>query len=309
MRSVTHTYGIAGVQLESGRPLPTLLEPQDPGLPRVDFRQHPATAPAELNDWAACFDVPVLDGTGRTFISVSQQDTDYLLRVTGAGDFIIRRQMAIECTPLPRVPDASIEQLLVDQVLPRALHLWLRPAFHASAVARDDAVVALVGPTTSGKSTLCAALCSRGAALVCDDCLAVEATPAGLQAHTGYSSLRLWPEAAQAIHGDSEQLPLATPRTIKRRLTKPLAKTPLWLRAVLLLEPGDGLHLEPIGGQRAVQALSAHLHRLGAEPAALDSEFRLITEVVSQATIATLRYRRGFDRIDDVATAVLDSLD
>jgi len=87
------------------------------------------------------------------------------------------------------------QRLLFAQVLPLACVLQGVEVLHASAVAVDGGVIALVGGSGQGKSTVAAALIARGAAFVTDDALAVETSAGGLVAHPG-------PRFAQAGPGD-----------------------------------------------------------------------------------------------------------
>jgi hypothetical protein len=77
------------------------------------------------------------------------------------------------------------QRLLVAQVLPFAAALQGLEVLHAGAVVVEGEAVALSGPTGSGKTSLALALQRRGAELLADDVLAVEAAGAELLAHPG----------------------------------------------------------------------------------------------------------------------------
>lgn len=67
---------------------------------------------------------------------------------------------------------------------------------HASAVEVDEGVIAIVGRSGQGKSTLAAMLCAAGAKLITDDALRVVADDDGVCCFSGTSTLRLRPGAA-----------------------------------------------------------------------------------------------------------------
>ena len=69
-----------------------------------------------------------------------------------------------------------LQHLLVDVAVPTALTAWDQPVLHASAVDWADGAVLFTGPSGSGKSTLAIAAATRGARLVADDGVLVEAT-------------------------------------------------------------------------------------------------------------------------------------
>src|SRR5207247_95773 len=76
-------------------------------------------------------------------------------------------------------------RLLFAQVLPLAAALQGMDLFHASAVSISDRVSAFVAQPGAGKTSLAAHLVDRGATLVTDDVLALEATADAVVAHPG----------------------------------------------------------------------------------------------------------------------------
>jgi hypothetical protein len=90
----------------------------------------------------------------------------------------------LRCHP-EGLPDPAWQRLLISQVLPFAALLHGLEVFHASAVVLDGEVVALLGPSRSGKSSLALALCRRGAGFMADDVLALERREGVLLAHPG----------------------------------------------------------------------------------------------------------------------------
>lgn len=78
-----------------------------------------------------------------------------------------------------------------------AVHLMLRPSLvlHASAVQVGESVLAFVGSSGMGKSTLAAALCLLGHGLVSDDLLRVDLVDGRMVTHPGGTENRLRPSA------------------------------------------------------------------------------------------------------------------
>src|SRR5690606_13487149 len=74
---------------------------------------------------------------------------------------------------------------------------------HASSVALPDGkVVAFLGGTGQGKSTLAAAFMQYGCELVTDDCLLLDCEQGHVLALPAYRSLRLWPDSLSALFQD-----------------------------------------------------------------------------------------------------------
>lgn len=165
-----------------------------------------------------------------------------------------------------------------------ALPLWLEArgvtVLHASAVALGGRVVAFVGPSGVGKSTLCAELVRAGGGFVADDGLAIEEDAAGgWRCLPGPPWLRLWPSALEGRLGVSAgELPRVHPALDKRRL--PAAgesDTPaggLPLAAVYLVERGPGA---AGGGAPAIDACTRR-----------DALLRLVEHSLAAAPLAAL---------------------
>ena len=300
-------YRVAGVVLSSETPLPTLVAVSvgaDESLASVTFGMGgPQTGAAD--DFELAYDVAVAPGRSELFMSVSRGAKGYRMRVHGVADFVVVGACEhIVCAPLAPLDPEIIEQLLVDQILPRALQLRGQPCLHASAVeVRPGRVTALVGHSGAGKSTLSAALTRRGAPLVCDDCLAVEVQGDVVRVHPGYPSLRLLADSAAALEGDDAELPLATPRTTKRRVRRPASAGPLRLERLVMLQPADVLRptLTKLSRSAAVMALTAFVHRLEPRDARLlDGEFRLLTQVAASVDTFSLVFGHRFEQLDSV---------
>jgi hypothetical protein len=90
----------------------------------------------------------------------------------------------LRCFP-EGTPDGGWQRMLVAQVLPFAALLHGLEAFHASAVVQGGEVIALLGPSRSGKTSLALELCARGASFMADDVLALETRDGALFANPG----------------------------------------------------------------------------------------------------------------------------
>lgn len=123
-------------------------------------------------------------------------------------------------------------QLLFAQTLPITAAIQGYEVLHASAVAIDGGVVAIVAPSGSGKSTLAFALVRRGAAFVADDVVTVESVDGTLLAHPGAGVVNA--SAEEVRRGIPHESRLA--RGAKHHLVVARAPGPLPLRALVLLE-------------------------------------------------------------------------
>ena len=310
------SYPLFGVVLQSDAALSTLKPgAAAEGTHTIRIQRQEELAPtspaAALDDWQLQYVLRFASSDAQPFMSVFEGARGYLLRVHQRADFEVSSAGDhIMCRSNMDVPWATVEQLLVDQVVPRALQLCGRPCLHASAVSRGAAVLALVGPAGAGKSTTTAALCQRGWSLVCDDCLALEVADDHIMVHPGYPSVRLWPDSAAALLGDDHQLPLASPRTDKRRKAYPLENHPRRLTCIISLDPYEGKHniVERVHARAAFTLLTSTLHRLTPYGSrVLAAEFQLLSAIASDVPLLRLRYRQVFHSqqalLDDIERA------
>jgi hypothetical protein len=254
--------------------------------------------------------------SNKRYATVSRDDMtrELLVRVDEHADFVIAASgQSVACYPAPDCSPATLEQLVVDYIVPRAMHLRGSPCLHASAAAMGGRAVALVGDAGSGKSTLCAALCQRGLDLVCDDSLWVHVAADAMRVAAGYPSLRLWPDSAGMLSDEASDLPLASPRTSKRRLSRATSTEPLELAAVIVLAPVEGVTtptLARLSGNEALAELARCVHRLDPEnDAALRAEFDVLTELGARVPVGRLHFHHDYHALAAVTALVIRELD
>ena len=294
-------YPLFGVVLQSQQPLATLTANAAPAAaPTIVILRQPPTADAiTIDGWQRQYVLHFRATGGEPFMSVYQGAAGYLLRVHRRADFeVAATGDRIVCRARAGVPWATVEQLLVDQVVPRALQLMGRPCVHASAVSVHGAVLALVGQAGAGKSTTTAALCQRKWSLICDDCLALQPASNGITVHPGYPSVRLWPDSADALLGGGHQLPQASPRTRKLRKAYTLPSAAQRLRCIIALDPCEGstVSAQQLSAREAFALLATSLHRLTPHGSQiLGAEFHLLSAIAAEVAVVRLRYRQSFE--------------
>ena len=105
----------------------------------------------------------------------------YLLRFPDLADFEVSADgTEVVAHPVDGTDAATIEHLYINQLVPLALSRQGHPAFHASAVTMPRGVVAFLGKSGMGKSTLAASFALRDASFLTDDSLIIEENEDGL---------------------------------------------------------------------------------------------------------------------------------
>jgi len=174
---VVRVYGCAGLRIASEIPLNvtelTQCNPDDVDVTIVlgEWRNTPFAPPSEAI-------VAELYEDGYPRYIFCRVGDGFVGRIMGVADFEIDGDLSrVVCHPAPGGPEGVLPIIVVGSIL--AFLLVRRGCFvlHASAVAVDDQVLAFVGVSGQGKSTMAALFCADRAELVTDDVLPLEFAP------------------------------------------------------------------------------------------------------------------------------------
>jgi hypothetical protein len=152
------------------------------------------------------------------------------------------------CVP-PPVRSWRWQRFLVGRCLPMASMLSGYEVIHAGAVELGGGVIAIIGPSGTGKTSLTVRLVLRGAGFFTDDVLALDARGEELQAHPGFGVVNVRAAEHERL-GPLERAALGPLLGQTGRDKRHYAMTPVTgprtLRAVYFLVPGDGRPLSAI---------------------------------------------------------------
>jgi hypothetical protein len=184
----------------------------------------------------------------------------YLLRFPGLADFVITGNL-VSCRPHANCRDDSLRHLVLDQVIPR---MWAHKGnlvLHASAVQLPNGqVVAFIGDSGWGKSTLAAALQASGSQLLCDDTISLKACKEGVQLIPSYTGLRLNEDSIATLDMEGQDWTAVSHYSDKQRLALETSEDrgSLWLDALYVMEePGNTqiLSIKPLAGAELLATL------------------------------------------------------
>jgi len=215
-----------------------------------------------------------------------------LFSVKGSAAFLIRQGRAVTVYPAPGVSPGRVHLYLIGTVM--ALLLYQRGML---------GVVAFVGESGLGKSSLAAALHGLGCPLVADDLTPVRFGAVGVTVQPGFPQVKLAPSVAAALGRKASELIRFHPGEEKQgcRLSENFPRRPLALTRLYLLDRQPGPEIESVRPAEAFlevlgNSYPSKLMRSGGE-----SHFRQCAAVAR--SVAAFRLRgfgsgRRHDRIE-----------
>ncbi len=271
---------------------------------RLDW--HPTSAAIDSN-WTHHW----RDGS-EIVLSLAHAGPAYWLRAPGIADFLLEPGEArcLMAADAGLADPATLEHLLVDQVLPRLLAQRGDLLVHASAVAIAGCVALFLAPSGYGKSTLAALLHARGHRVLSDDCVLLDAAQGMPRVAPTYPSLRLYPDSlGVALPAVTATGPVAG-YSAKRRV--PMAASPgTWhgVDALYVLgdprEAGETVLIRALRPAEACLALIRHSFRLDlGDRVASTRQLAQCSRIANQVPAFLLDYPRDFEHKD----ALLDAL-
>jgi hypothetical protein len=254
------------------------------------------------------------------FCSLRLVDGTFYIRWARLFEFLISpdgRQILYH--RLERGSKESFSVYLLGQVLSYSLLALGREPLHGTTVAVDGRAVTFLGDCGYGKSTLGAAMLSRGYPVLTDDVVALESVNGGWTVHPGVPRIKLFPRVARRLlrstlrgapmnPGTSKLvLPLALNQTVRRTLQ---------LKTIYVLSDPANDSVEP--EQPVIDQLSRHeaffeIIRAAFNLTVLERErfanqFRFATRLTAAVPVKRLRFRRRLSALPSVCDAVLADL-
>ncbi len=309
----TARYRVCELVVESSVPLPELTQVED-GSPDCGFEVFPS-AEAYTGDihWFHQWK----DADRQVWLRLADRGEDYLLRFPDQGDFLISRDGSdIRCRPLPGTPESTIRHLFLDQVVPMVLSRQESLVLHASAVLAPQGVIAFVGKSGQGKSTLAACFGQSGFRLLSDDYLVLRKRADDWVAIPSYPGVRLWPESSDGIFSVAPESAEIAHYTDKRRVSDPalvpFAEGPSALRCLYFLnDEGEtfppGPAILPLRPREAFMKLVSCAFTLDVrDKACLEGQFEAIGQITRELPCFRLEYARDFAMLPALRRMIVD---
>jgi hypothetical protein len=177
----------------------------------------------------------------RTMVRIEQHPAEgFCLWAPRHGRYVVSADGRRVRMAVPGLRSWRWQRLLFAQVLPLAATLQGLEPLHASAVALGGSAVAFLASSGGGKTSVAVHLVGRGADLLTDDVLSVEASVDGVLAHPGAGLVNIDPrDLARLGPGGRARLGATLGEGDRVHVAAPLAAGPRPLRAIYFLRRGD----------------------------------------------------------------------
>jgi hypothetical protein len=308
------SYQICGTPFQSNILIPELpasagSEPEFTFQLQEGNRRHARTY-RWLNYWYS-FD-------GRVWLAFARIDSGYLLRFPAFADFVIAADAhTISGFRRGNTPEASVRHLLLNQVIPIVLSQLGKLVLHASACVTPHGVMAFMGTTGMGKSTLAASFGLRGLTVLTDDCLSIGKDGDDVLCVPSYAGVRLWPESVSALFEEEPELQHLAHYTDKKRFVfeQEMAGGRHVLKAGYVLtrpdeDPSDNaIKITPLSPSEALLEAVKHTFQLDVtDRVRLGQAFRRYEWLAQSVPFFRLSYPREHALLPAVNDAVLDHM-
>ncbi|MGQ7829934.1 hypothetical protein [Altererythrobacter sp. Z27] len=216
-------------------------------------------------------------------------------------------QVTLEC------PDPSLEgecQLYLWGTVMGAV-AWLNGMMplHCSAVEHGGSAIAFTAPSGGGKSTLAAALASRGFRHLCDDTLVIAEQDGTPFAILDGKPAKLWSDALGLAGVEAGgEVPLLPG---KHYAEPPVPHCePCPLKHFIILEQGDEVSLEPITGADKLEQLAEAIYRGFVHTARGDHDFHahMMLLIAQNVRFWILRRPLDVERFDELTDDITTRL-
>lgn len=302
------TYSLFGLAIKSAVPLPC------PELP------HPRTTP----------DVELLESTEQQLSAVCNsrltgvdddgfwqcslyQDSSARVCWRDHFDFVISNDgRRVLWRKLAEVPDEVLFTYLLGQVLSFCLLARGIEPLHATCVVVNGKAIAFLGDSGYGKSTLAAALLSRGCPLLTDDVLVLTFDAEKVFAHPSLARIKLMPQAADAVFPGYRAIPMNsfTPKMIFRLQPFQHFAHPVPLHAAYLVpaarSSSSKILIRRVNGRASFLPLIKNtFNNSVVTPLRLKQQFSFATRLANAVAIKRLSCPRRLDLLPAVVDAIL----
>jgi hypothetical protein len=233
-----YSYFAYGLGIQSNLPLPEFVSKQLDGDVFIHMKN--ITSNSKLNK------------VNESYLEISEEES--VLVLENVGTIQIRAGCEIIISPSPEADIRRVRRFIVGTAMAILLYQRGYLVLHASAVNVDNRAIAFIGLSGSGKSSLAAAMHTRGYGVLTDDVSGIDMTDDEPMVVPGFPQLKLSLSSAEAVGLDVDENKLIDDVDEKYgyHLDHGFTDIPLPLKQVYILEENPRVGIELLSQQTAV---------------------------------------------------------
>lgn len=219
---------------------------------------------------------------------------------------LVKQGKHIIVEPSPDAIEGAVRSLILGPLFAILLRQRGMLVLHASGVAGSNGVIAFIGNSGWGKSTLANAFCNQGYSLITDDVMAIQMNENIPIALPAYPEVKLLPDAADALGYDFDTLTPIFSAAEKRHnhIDCFLPNVPLQLRKIYVLEniSREAHEIVPLSSQAAVIELIRHTRSTNVltDASIVSTHLHQCTQLIQSIPVCLLKRQRSLDKLPEL---------
>jgi hypothetical protein len=232
--------------------------------------------------------------------------------VANVGRFFVRNGCEIVIDPVSGVDEGLLRTILLGPVFCVLLRQRGLLVLHASGININNNVVAFMGGSGWGKSTLATAFHTKGYNVLTDDVMPIQIGARAPIVFPAYPHFKLWHEAAASLGQDTESLSPIYQNAAKLsyKVAHGFQATPLPLGQIYVLARGDKHEITSLQPQEAFVELVRHTRAitLVRNQEFVTEHLRLCSELVKNIRFCRFTRKPSLEDLPELIKLVEDDI-
>lgn len=238
-------------------------------------------------------------------------EDDFLFRMEHIGAFRVQNGSQITVRPVPDCSPTLMRVFLLGSVFGALLHQKEILPLHGSAVATGNEALLITGRSSSGKSTLAAALSAKGYSFITDDISAVFPGEVRFSVAPGIPQMKLWKDVMKTLQLEEDDIKQIRPEVEKYRrvVLHGFTRQSLPVSKIIVLNSKNSpdIEISEIWGMEKFELLSSNTYRYqfvnGLQKS--QSHFQSITDLAKKTRVFQVQRPSSPLLIDELSEQVI----
>lgn len=294
----SYQYRVYGLRVDSEIKIPE-LNPDSEGPPDAYIQL--GEVPTELQDYKY------------KGVFYQAKKDDFIFNMDQVGSFRVKKGRDITLNPMSGANIELMRVFLMGSVFGAMLHQKGILALHGSAVACNGEALVITGRSSSGKSTLAAALANEGYPFITDDISALHRQEGIHYVHPGIPHMKLWKDVINQL-GLEDGLSKVRPSVEKYRkpVNQGFSQHPEKVSTIVKLgiKNTKGIEIRELSGIEKFEALRENTYRYKFIDALQQSDqhFRSISELANTVKVFLVQRPTSPLMIEELTKEVIEKI-